>query len=83
MPAYSNHQWTVLQIEWVVLTIPKNGANLGATSDSTIMPTSLGRDVELAGYCTLAQEVQGECLERSDFISVCLRARILVHGLNT
>ena len=38
-----------------------NGANLGVITDSTIVPTSLGCDVELAGYRTLAQEVQGEC----------------------
>jgi hypothetical protein len=61
MPACSNHQQTVPQIEWVLRTIPMNGANLGVITDSTIVPTSLGCDVELAGYRTLAQEVQGEC----------------------
>lgn len=83
MPAYSNYQWTVLQIEWVLLTIPKNGANLGATSDSTIVPTSLGYDVELAGYPTLAKKfkVNGDC--EVLLISSCLRARTLVHRLNT
>jgi hypothetical protein len=56
----------------VELTIPKNGANLGASFDSTILPTSLRCEVGLAGYRMLAQESQVDVDEEVTYLKTAL-----------